>query len=51
MVCDLCRAKRYFKFLHVEKVNGVKMFVCKNEDMCVLKMSYNKKIKCKTKKQ
>lgn len=44
-VCDLCRSKRFAKYLHIEIFNGVKMFVCKNEDLCVLKMSYLKKKK------
>lgn len=44
-ICDLCRSKRFVYFLHVQFLNGIKMYVCKNEDLCVLKMSYNKKKK------
>lgn len=44
-ICDLCQSKRFIEFLHIEIINGVKMYVCKNVDLCVLKMSYNKKAK------
>lgn len=45
--CALCGAKKYIENLSMEVKNGVCYLACKNVDMCVLKMSYNKKIKNK----
>ena len=50
-VCDMCQSKRFDTFLYIQIINGVKMYVCKNEDLCVLKMSYNKKKNICLKKQ
>lgn len=49
--CRFCGSRKYYKNLFHVFENGSEYFSCKNEDMCVLKMSYNKKVKCKTKKQ
>lgn len=43
-LCKFCGAKRYLENLFLITHNGVIYYSCKNEDLCVLKMSYNKKI-------
>lgn len=49
-ICYYCGAKRYIDNLYPVGVKGVVHFVCKNNDLCVLKMSYNKKLFKKYKK-
>ena len=43
--CRLCGAKRYLNNLDTFFGDGHEIFECKNSDMCVLKMAYNKKKK------
>ena len=44
-ICYFCKSKRNEENLYFmnEKTGG--QYACKNNDLCVLKMSYNKKIK------
>lgn len=44
-ICSLCSAKRFIEFLFCDDSIVPSVYVCKNEDLCVLKMSYNKKKK------
>ena len=44
-ICYLCGAKRYGVFLTPEVRNNVTRFVCKNSDMCVLKIAYLKRVR------
>lgn len=43
--CCLCGAKRFRLFLYKVGGNGFYKYTCKNDDLCVLKMSYYKKKK------
>lgn len=42
-MCKFCGSKRYIDGLFENFYHGEHYYSCKNEDMCVLKMSYNKK--------
>jgi hypothetical protein len=50
-ICFYCGTKRYIENLYFMNHKNGDQYSCKNNDMCVLKMAYNKKTKCKTKKQ
>lgn len=43
--CFFCGSKRYKKFLDVGYYDFEKKYFCKNNNLCQLKMSYNKKKK------
>lgn len=44
-ICSICGAKRYIKDLYKYFHDDHPRFECKNTDLCVLKMSFNKKRK------
>lgn len=43
--CVLCGARKYLENLRVVDSKDGAYLECKNADLCVLKMAYNKKIK------
>jgi len=45
--CALCGARKYLEKLRVVESKKGAYLECKNEDLCVLKMAYNKKKKKK----
>jgi len=45
VVCSFCGSKRYIEKMCPFSHKGVVKFQCANNDLCVLKMSYNKKKK------
>lgn len=42
LYCVFCGARRFQHLFDPVKVGGLDKFMCKNNDWCQLKMSYNK---------
>jgi hypothetical protein len=44
-ICLFCGAKKYIKLMYFCNHKNGGQYACKNNDLCVLKMSYKKTIK------
>lgn len=44
-VCRYCGARRYDEMMYLGGGGNLRYWTCKNNDLCVLKMGYIKKVK------